>query len=729
MSILLVVIAPSLGMEEVVPKGKEEEAEGMDMANARAFHARLIDKHSGSFQGDVQGYYKKIDPITSGPLPADEVTWDLNVISIDENDQLIPDANNEYTYNGISSNLDSLKNIDFEKPVTIPVTYNNKSFDVNFREISRKKIPVTTRLDDYNTCITDARENRLSLMNVITLKGILHVSGQRPHVIVIEAESDQQEQIILQGMEFVFNKNAGRTQIFLDCVDTDHKFVELIPPITCNHANSIADNTVFCIQNHKVYKCAGKTIYGFFDSSETRRKWVPDELKFYDLNNRRLIPLPSCYGRPDNHEETVQDPVGWVLGDGYNSFYQRESLEIQNSNDYVYCDDNNAFYALLPYRAVCKEYLTQDQNNKVRFDYLAQVKKPSLRVPQNVAIAGSHESWPSGLYKRVQKGNKISLRPIYSARSKRINLPNNEALGILWPAEPLDAQEIIQWGDAAQRFFGTFHANIRHCNRALSDKVSTWGKLNHLDLSRVELANDITWGRLLTAVGTMRQLTQFEFAYNHQAINRLLGKDPGHEHIHHVQGSYYTPLTDCLGLLRNLRRLSIQGSWLKNHAQLGEGCLENSTSPEIVSLLRTNCQIGRESYQYNYIGRLINTICGLPQLESLNIDGISNHSGSEWDRIPMHEKVIASPIWLLCAPLFFLVRIDGDAICTELVNNSADNLARMPSLRTISVHSPGGNCVNYFSQAFRERLAVARAAARAAHPNLPALAINAEVLQ
>lgn len=679
--------------------------------NARDFHARLLREHPRWFGDNVQSYYKRIDPITSTPQIPGEDGWDPYSVSIDRA-QVMRNAQETYIYNGISFDRNSFRNFDPNNRITIiPISDNTRPVherlvDVQFTVHSSKKAPVLTRIEDYNGCLASARGNRFCLRRRITLRGELDGREGPDHMIEVEVESGRREAIILRGMELIFNKGARTTQILFDFADTEGQPAAVAPPKECRHSNGVVDNTLFCIRNRKVHE--GISIYSFFDSPATRAIWVPDALNFYDQNNRGLVTLPSSHASVDDPEAGAADPIAWVLGEGNNSLYRRvQELEMQNDNRYICCH-NRLFYALLPYTAICTDYLSPVPNNRVRFDYLVQVKKPSIRIADGGVGMGHHDR-ASGLYQSVQINNRTLWEPINEVENAHpIDFDDGGRTEVVFPAEPLDAQESIKWGDAAQRSFGTFYAKIRHCNQALADKFNTWGHLNHLELSRVELANDITWDRLFTAIGTMRQLTQFGFTYNHPVAN-IMARD-NDDRVGRVNpNQYYLKLATCLRKLTNLRKLDIQGLWLKNHAQLGLGCQdENSVSIEVARL------IGISYMASEGIKSLIFNICSLPQLESLSIDGICSKGSSHWARCTTGEKAIVAALFSVTIPLLSGEAKAEDEEFKRLVNRSADDLAQMPSLRTISVYSPGGNCINRFSQAFRERLAEARIAEQAA---------------
>lgn len=713
----------------VPPKDKEEadeEIEVQDPANAqaRAFHRRLVELHPEWFGNNVQSYYKTIDPITSTPQRAGSNEWRPYSVSIGGRRIIMENEQDTCTHDGISFNPNfnpnAWKNFDPNEPITIPISYNNKPDEepiyVQFMQFSINKTPVLTRIENYNGCVASARGNRFSLRHKITLRGELDGEEGPDLMIEIEAENDQLEAIILQGMELIFNKDTRTTQILFDFVDTAHEPVDLMPPIECRHSNGVVDDTLFYIKKKQVYKDV--PIYSFFDSPETRRRWVPDELNFYDQNNQCLVSLPSSYASANDPHAIPADPIAWVLGEGNNSLYRCvQELEMQNDNKYICCD-NGLFYALLPYTAICTDYLSSETNNRIRFDYLLQVKKPSLRIG-DVGIDLGHHDLACGLYKSVRINNRTRWQHINGTGAdpiifRDIVFGNNVSLDTIWPAEPLNAQEMIKWCDAGQRFFSSFDAKVRHCNQELSDKLSTWNKLNHLDLSRIELANDIAWDRLFAAIGTMRQLTRFGFAYNHPIANLM---DTHYEDSRRAR-DYYLKLATCIRQLTNLKKLDIQGLWLKSHAQLGSGCQdENSVSLEVANLIGINNQSREE------IRNLIFNICSLAQLESLSIDGICSKGCSVWARCSTaYQHVVA-------VPFYFHIREwkkYEDQDFRSLISLSAENLAKMPSLQRISVYSPGGNCINRFSQAFREKLATARTAAQAAQVTARAARAAAE---
>ncbi|HRN77885.1 MAG TPA: hypothetical protein PLU71_01480 [Candidatus Dependentiae bacterium] len=693
----------------------DSNTQANDHAQEQAFHERLMYTKPEWFQQGTQSYYKKIDPIISRPnMGIDE--WYPSSISIDGH-KVIPNANGRYVYQGISFDLNSRTNFNPNAPLTIAVIHDNKSVKVSFSRFAENKVPALIHFDSYNALLNAARNNKISLVHKILFKGIIRVPGGKPHAILIEMEHGLQKPIMLQGIQFVYNKDEAITRIFFDFLDTAQMPVDFIDPIECRHTSVVADSMVFCIKDHKMYECTGKTIYNFFDSTEVRKKWAPQESGFYDQNNRCLTTLPSCYGNSDNHQETLKDPVAWVLGEGYDSFYQLHGADFRDKNDHVYCDDG-VFYAMLPYKALCKEYFTQDPNNNVKFDYVVQVKKPHFIINKDVRVEGGHRDWPSGLYQRVRTKNRIYWQRVGNVATDTIKFWDKIILNTTFPSEPLTAPQINQWCNAAQRFFGRFDASIHHCDKVVLNGLKTWDKLTNLNLSRVELTNDVKWDELFSAIATMKQLTHLCFENNHPIANLF---DGVYTTMADKARDYYINLAACLNKLTNLKELRIQKLWLKPHTQLGSGCSnESSVSTEVAKLtgiINHDGQTGVKS--------IIQSICALRQLTHLHIDGIPNHGSSQWARQTRAAKVVFFVAHLIESPLFYIDGNTQDAALKQLVKSVADQLAQMSSLKEISVYSPGGNCVDYFSKAFRERLA----ATRSAHTNLQPLTIKAEVLQ
>jgi len=708
-------IPQELGVQSV-----QKEFDPDEYTQAHNFHDRLKHTHPEWVQDGTQAYYKKIRAITSKPSAAGVDEWYPNTVAIDGN-EIMQNSDGVYAHNGISFDLNSRVNFDPNKSLNISIAHNNKSVNVHFAKVEQIKVPGLTHFQSYNELLQAAGNNKFSLIHKITLKGIVHVRGERPHVILIEAVNGHQQPIVLQGMQIVYNKDEGTTRIFFDFVDAAHEPVSFIDPIECKHTSVVADKTVFCIKDHKVYECEGKTIYNFFDSSEIRKNWAPKETDFYDQNNQCLTALPSCYSDADDHQETLKDPVAWVLDDGYDSLYQLHQTDLQDTNDYVYSGEG-VFYALLPYRATCKEYLSQDAKNNVKFNYLVQVKKPHFIIHKDARIEGRHRDLPSGLYQRIRTKNRTHWQQVGVKAADAIKFCNVKAmLDIMWPSQSLSAQEVKQWGDAAQRFFILFNANINHCDKAISDGLKKWDKLNCLDLSHLQLAGDIKWNELFAAIGTMQQLTHLFFGKNHPVVN-LVGcttdvRDRAHD--------YYCNLAVCLAKLTKLEHLNIQGLWLKSHELLGSGY--DSSSWGITSV---STEVAELTYIISYknqkgVRDIITSICALNNLKNLSIDGISDNGHSHWAKLSTGGKFAVGGIILVLEVLANDYGSSEDTALKQLVNDSADQLAQMPSLSTISVYSPGGNCIDYFSKAFKDRLA----ATRTADQNLPPLTIKAEVLQ
>ena len=95
-------------------------------------------------------------------------------------------------------------------------------------------------------------------------------------------------------------------------------------------------------------------------------------------------------------------------------------------------------------------------------------------------------------------------------------------------------------------------------------------------------------------------------------------------------------------------------------------------------------------------------------LKNLSIDGIPNHGSSDFSRQTYEQRILLAPLWIISTPLQVWGSKCHDADLKKLVISSVDQLKKMASLKTISVYSPGGNCVDYFSKDFREQLALSR---------------------
>lgn len=707
-----------------------------DFKQEKDFHARIQKAHPDLFDGDnliggVQAYYKKINIPVSKPENKEDFTqknikkevWEVFSISIAGN-KVDPDGNGLYKCGNISFNP-NLTNFDLDKSLDIVVTEGEAP--LKFIKSLDKKIPVSPKLNSYDE-VMSAMRNQISLRHYVTLKGVLRIPGGNRCVIEIECRNQNVQPIKLRGMEFIFDKNEKKTKIFFDFADANNGLVDYLYVIECKHSNPIiADKDVVRIKDHRFYSCEGKTIYGFFDSPKTRSMWIPNTTDFYDQTKGILTFLPGCYSDSDCNEESLNENVVWVFGDGNDSWYQRDSNEIlKSTNKNLYSNEDGSFSATLPHRAWFKECCSNEK--KISLDYLTKVCEPRIFIRKDIKIEGNRD-WKRGVYQETFPNNKPLWKRLGAPEDNTISfLEEQVQFDIVFPALPLDEQQNKKWCDAAQRFSIDFPANIHHCNEAVLNDLKRWHKLTTLNLSHVRLENGSKWKHIFAVLPTMTQLTSLSFENNHP-VTDFFGTWT-YNGLANPASNYYLSLAACLRSLINLQELHIQGLWLKPHRYLGSGCIRitpyNSTVPysqtddyivstevaTLTGIINHNDQAG--------IKAIINNISRLQYLKNLSIDGIPNHGSSSYAR-----KTNWGQLFL---PLAIVTYNDGcrqDASLKRLVIDSANQLAQIATLKTISVYSPGGNCVDYFSRAFRDKLNQSRQAIK---PALPKLTITAKEL-
>jgi hypothetical protein len=709
------VFLASFAMEHPIPK--------TNFAQEEAFHEKLIAHNL--IQHGAQAYYKKIDPITSNPTDLRADRWLITTVSI-EGQRIRPTADGVYTHGDISFTINS-ETFDPTQPSNILVTHRNVPYNISFNVFSEKKVPVLPNLDGYDAILNAMLSNKLSLRRYVTVEEIIEIPGKNPCVISVECKKQRTQPIKLRGMEIVCSKDKNTTtKIFFDFTDQNNESIELCNPIECIHSEMIVDKTVICIKDHQAYECTGKKICGFFDSPETRKKWVPNESNFYDQNRKIVTFLPSCYS--NDHQETPKDCVVWVFEEGHNSFYQLAGVEeIKNANEYIY-SNGNLFFTTLPYKATYKECFSN--NKTIELDYLVKVSQPHILINTHTDIDGGKRSkWSTGVYEKIPEGDSSSWQRIGTAEKDSIDFNNEPQFDIVFPAQPLTIQQNKNWCDAAQRFFIDFPANIHTCNQEISDNLSSWNKLTKLNLSDLKLENGLTWNNLFTALGAMTQLTSLDFKNNHPVADLMANK--WYSEMADQASDYYCTFANCLSRLINLEELHIQGLWLKPHRYLGRFASDvfYRNNPESMSCITEVAIITGIINHRKQIGikNIIQHICALKFLKNISIDGIPHYGTLPVCRKTLGQRFLflLPPFCIIVAPFDEYDKYCQDIALKQLVIDSSNQLAQIATLQTISVYSPGGNCVDYFSKDFRDKLDQIRKS----NKNLPDLNIISKDLQ
>ena len=226
---------------------------------------------------------------------------------------------------------------------------------------------------------------------------------------------------------------------------------------------------------------------------------------------------------------------------------------------------------------------------------------------------------------------------------------------------------------------------------------------------------------VLQAISSMEQLMKLDFSNN----SPIVTFHENYQQLADRSSITFCALAACLDRLKKLKELRIQGLWLKPHAQLGTG-IHNGVSQEIAILT------GIMNYENKQgITALIDSISKLSDLENLSMDGIPSCGSSFVDRqdrrrnLHHYTNAISSLMALIAfkntsSPIIFtaaacvaftpLMISNGDSNqqsenLKKLSIESAARLTEIPSLKTVDVYSPGGDCVDYFSKTFKEELA------------------------
>ncbi len=684
---------------------------------AQQFHEKLIEENIIE-EGD-QCYYKKIGPLTSTP-PLQPNLWKVSSISIGQR-KIYANNENTYTDGNISFSIHSLNGFTLDQPFSITIQKESGSrIQLPCTLYSQNKIPVIPLFRSYNDIIHAISTNNLSLMHTVTLKGILITPQQAPCMILVELENRRLEPLTLQGIEIVFNKEAKITKIFFDYKDYTNQRVNYFNPIEYNHLEITPENPVIYIKDHKWYECSGKKFYNFFDSQETRSNWHLDSSDFYNQSNQELTSLPILYS--DDHQETLNQSVVWVFNDYCDTFYQLENEGIlqENTDKYLYSNDGS-FLSTLPYKGIFKEYLS---NNTRELDYLIQVPQPQIFINKNVPIQGGHRKWTSGVYKILSINNYKVWQNINGTERDSIKFSYNKTkLDITFPDinTPYDNHQNIAWCNAAQHNLVYFPAHIHVCDQELINNLSRWNKLTKLNLSSLNLEPRVQPANFFTALGGMRQLTSLTFENNHPISNFWSVRT--HKNLATRATDYYINLAACLTNLSRLKTLNIQGLWLKPYTQLGKGCCRSSwgihyfdnpqklyseddkfnVSTEVATLtgiINHNKQQG--------VRNIIQSICRLENLKKLSIDGIPNHGSSGYSRKTKGQTVSLGALWIASSPIHWYDGAQQNANLQNLLSSSSNQLSQRNNLTHISIYTPGGNCTDYFSHAFKSRLMQAR---------------------
>jgi hypothetical protein len=271
----------------------EKAADVDEFAQAKNFHEILQRAYHGLLQdGVVESYYKKINPITSTPKVGVD-RWQVDYVSI-AGEWIYPTIDGFFKHGDISFTIDHTVAFDPNQPLDVLIAYGEEYSNVQFIKSNEIKLPISYSFKGYNDILNTMRKNRLELVPIFTMKGILNIPGKDSCVILIEGMNQCHQPITLRGMEIICNKDEKTTRIFLDFVDNANKAA----------AEAENDNPIMWEYSISGDKNENRSCT-FFDSPETRTKWVPDASNFYDLNRHMLIrSLPWCFSNSDNNHKS-----------------------------------------------------------------------------------------------------------------------------------------------------------------------------------------------------------------------------------------------------------------------------------------------------------------------------------------------------------------------------------------------------------------------------------------
>lgn len=723
MSLMMLAYSAAWGMAST--ESTQSSAEAVNYAAAREFHENLKRAHPHWFQEGVKAYYKEIISLT--PASDDGVNRRSFFVTIAGQEVEQREGRYATRERNVSFAIDPSIDFDQMQEFTLSTVCNGILTDVVCSKVREEKVPALI-FRSYNDFLNASLDNKLWWMRKVTFEGFLSVPDGGICAIKIESINGRKNPLAVRGIEITYREDQRKTNIFFDFVDSSNRSLNYFNPIfSCIHQKSDIDEKVYHIIRHKLYGCDAKDItYEIFDSKNSRAQWVPDNTGFYDQNRQTLVALPNCYSNAHDCPEVLVNPLAWVFEEGLDSFYEFDGLPVlADTNDYFYSAGDGSLNVTLPYKATFKEYLSEQ--NKTQINYVERVAKPVLLKHKVADFRDGHQNWREGLYRRIREGDRTFWHRMEDALSDSIiQFPNEMphvhdliegTFSVRWPSaeEGLSALESKRWCDAAQRSFHHFGAEIRTCNKSLLAACSTWNKLLSLNLSKVKMqtGENTTWGDVLNGIASLKQLTELRFCHNSPITD--FNKD--YNELANDTHSLCVALGACLAQLKKLRELHLQGLWLRPHEVLGSGVSNIDVfSKEVAMLTGIINHNSRKG-----VSAVIDSICGLEHLQTLFIDGIPNYGSSYFSRRNGWTKIIGSPWWLITTPWAIYKRYCQGNELQELAQKYADLLAKMPSLRSIFVYAPGGNCSDYFSKFFRERIVSSRPARSALRVNYAVL--------
>ncbi len=684
---------------------------------------------------DSQVFYKEINPKITTQPPTGIDKWSVPKVS--SMGTKIPLTNGAYHIGNISFKINDVEHFDPTKQVTITATCNGEIDEVPCVISETQRKPWRTQPECFQDLFRETFIKGTWLETTIVLTAELQDTSGKVFAIKLESKHELKKPLTIQGMSVIFNE--VETKIYLDFIDTtaEQLPINYFEPIyTCKHKKPVLDKKVFFIKDHELRECNAKDILHYFDSPEARRKWLLDETGFFDLKTQQPVTsLPKYHKHRHQRLEPHTEPLVWFFGEDkkHDSFYEFEGDKtLIDNNEFLY-STGGSLQATLQCKQTAKEYLT-DQN-KIACHYLKIAPTPSLMVDSSITTEKAHKLWLKGVYHKTQNNDRILWERIEDQENEieyfihDNELGKNFGLVENWANAPQDipTQETELWCEAAHRFFDHYSVRANNCNQAILDKLTTWNKIISLDMSNLKKNGKAICCTgcledILTIISSMQQLTCLKFCNNSPITN--FNQD--YDTLASRSCSFFFAMARCLRNLTKLEELHIQGLWLRPHTVLGNGVTGNApylsidVSSQVAKLTSIiNHIVCRRCYSDcpRSVNAIINSVCDLTKLKKLSIDGIP---ASGFSYAARHDGV--GCFLRNCFGVGTTIdAIEQDNYLSWLVNFSATELTKIPLLTTINVYSPGGNCVDYYSNIFREKLAASK-------PAGSQLEITAEVL-
>ena len=676
-------------------------------SQAEKFYERLRAKYPDINFSDtgIEGYYQKMDSI-SNPHGGND-SWSISSVE-HLGKKMLQQADGTYICGDISFKINSSERFDATQKMTILVNVNGKNEEIECPKDNEIKKTCLPAFSSYHDLVNDKFTLGAFLLQKVKHQVILTNSHDESYVIDIESENKQHYPLKIQGMMIVYDKIRLQTNVFLDFTAFDGQIINYLDPVfSCKHKKDEKSNKkVSYIRQHELFECDVKNLFGYFDTPENYNNWIKDGIEFYDIKKQRTLNYLSSYY--DNNTGVLKEPLIWVSGNDteQDSFYEmNKDITLDHTNNYIYSSNDGRLSATLKYAVTAKEYCIGKNKKSITLQCLEPVVNPSLKLHEDITIVGGRRPWLKGIYKKTVSKDKIVWQRIEGpmpdeviqiVRADQAHLNLNYGLVVdSWSNAKVSAQEGKNWCDAAQQFFHHFNAKINHCDKEMLQKFPTWSKLINLNASHLHLDDEtITMPTVLKTIGSLKQLTSLDFSHN----SPIIDFNKNYNQMANEAETTFVAVGDCLNELKNLKILRLHGLWLRHHTLLGKG-VQDGISKE-VAILTGIMNHGNHPKNGCGLKSIINSVNKLPVLEDLSVDAIPVNGSSF---VARHEGLKS---YLLAT--MFMARFCDCGIQEEelkrISKNSAEELAKISSLKTVYVCSPGGNTVDYFSKEFKDNL-------------------------